>query len=129
MSLITISESVGCGGMTVAGLVADNLKLELYDDRRLEEEAVKMGIRSEDLTSLDEKVLGLFDRLLSKKPEIYLDLMEAVVYEVAKRGNGVINLLGDLGRQLRSPLGTLVIVNPKVFSLDGPPLLVTRWGR
>jgi cytidylate kinase len=76
--------------MTVAGLVADNLKLELYDDRRLEEEAVKMGIQPEELKGLDEKAPGLFSRVLSKKPQVYLDIMQAVVYEVAKRGQGVI---------------------------------------
>ena len=90
MPLITISRGIGCGGEIIARMVSNDFKLELYDDHRLQEEAVEMGIRSEDLKGLDEKVPGLFDRLLSKKPAIYMDLMEAVVYEVARRGNGVI---------------------------------------
>ncbi len=89
MSLITITRSLGCGGMIVARRVADELKLELYDDRRLQEEAIKMGI-PEDLKGFDEKAPGLFDRLLTHKPALYLDLMEAVVYEVAQRGQGII---------------------------------------
>jgi len=90
MSLITITRSIGCGGMTIARLIADGLKLELYDDQRLQQEAIKMGISPEVLKKLDEKAPGLFNRLLSHKPETYLDLMEAVVYEVAHRGEGVI---------------------------------------
>ena len=90
MSLVTITRNIGCGGTTIARLVADGLKLELYDDHRLQEEAIKMGISPEVLKRLDEKAPGLFNRLLSHKLETYLDLMEAVVYEVAHRGKGVI---------------------------------------
>jgi len=90
MPLITITRGIGCGGMTIARLVADGLKSELYDDQRLQEEAINMGIASEDLKSLDEKAPGLLNRLLSHKPQTYLDLLEAVVYEVARRGEGVI---------------------------------------
>ena len=87
MPLITISRGIGCGGMIIARLVAEGLKLELFDDRRLQEEAIKMGLRPENI---DENAPGFLDRILSKKPEIYLDYMESIIYEVAKRGEGVI---------------------------------------
>lgn len=90
MSLITISRSMGSGGSRIASLVADGLNVELYDDRRLQEEAVAMGIRSEELKSLNEKAPGFFDHVWSHKPELYLDLMESVIYEVARKGEGVI---------------------------------------
>ena len=90
MSLITITRSIGCGGTSIARLVADGLNLDLYDDQRLQKEAIKMGISSEALKGLDEKAPGLFNRLLSHKPQTYLDLTEAVVYEVAHRGEGII---------------------------------------
>lgn len=90
MSLITISESIGCGGKTIAAFVADELKLELYDDRKLEGEAIQLGIQPGVLKDLDEKAPGLFSRILSNKPQVYLDLLQAVVYEVAKRGQGII---------------------------------------
>ena len=90
MALITISENIGCGGMTIAARVADELKLELYDDRRLEKEAIQLGIQPEHLKGLDETTPGLFSRFLSDKPQVYLDLLQAVVYEVAKRGSGII---------------------------------------
>jgi cytidylate kinase len=86
MSLITISESIGCGGKAIASLVAKELKLELYDDPRLEEEAIQLGIKPKDAKGLDEKAPGLFSRIFSDKPQVYLDLLQGVVYEVAKRG-------------------------------------------
>jgi cytidylate kinase len=90
MSLITITSGIGCGGMIVANLVSERLKLELYDDERLQEEVVKNLISREALGMFDEKAPGLFSRLLSHKPEVYLDLLEALIYEVARRGKGVI---------------------------------------
>lgn len=90
MPLITMTRNIGCGGSTIARLVAEGLNLELYDDRKLQEEAVRMGVKSEELEGIDEKVPGFFDRIFSQKPNIYLDLMEAVVYDVAKKGQGVI---------------------------------------
>jgi cytidylate kinase len=76
--------------MEIARQVSEGLNLALYDDRKLQDEALRMGIRSEDIKSLDEKAPGFFDRILTKKPQIYLDFMESVVYEVAKKGQGVI---------------------------------------
>jgi cytidylate kinase len=102
MSLITITRSIGCEGALIARRVSDELKLDLYDDQRIQEEAIKMGI-PEDLKSLDEKAPGLFDRLLTHKPSLYLDLMESVVYKVSQQGQGVIldhgahRLLQDFG--------------------------------
>jgi len=90
MSLITITENIGCGGMEIANIAADALKLELYDDRKLEEKATEMGLRGEDLKAIEEKVPGFFSLLLSYKPEAYLDLLQTVVYEVAREGQGII---------------------------------------
>ena len=90
MPLITISRGIGCGGMVIARLVADGLKLTLYDDNMLQEEAVRLGYRAEKLKGLDEKAPGFLDRLVSQEPQIYLDYMEALIYDVAKKGEGVI---------------------------------------
>jgi cytidylate kinase len=118
MSLMTISKGMGTGGTAIAKRVAEKLNLELYDDQRLQQEALNMGIRADELKSLDEKAPGFFNRLWSSKPELYLDLMESVVYEVARRGEGVILghgsqlLLRDFGCALHvliygSPLSRL----------------------
>ena len=90
MSLITISQSTGSGGYKIARLVAGGLDIEFYDDLRLQEEAARLGIRKEDIKSMNEKAPGFFDQILSKKPEMYLEFMEAVIYEIARRGSGVI---------------------------------------
>ena len=103
MSLITISQNLGSGGMSIAQQVAKELNIELYDDDRLQQEALKMGIRSDDLKSLDEKAPGLFDRILGKKPDMYLDIMEAVVYEASQRGQGVI--IGHCSQMLLRDFG------------------------
>ena len=90
MALITISRSIGCGGMIIARLVANGLKIELFDDHKLQQQAMEMGIRPEEFKELDEKAPGFLDRIFTRKPEMYLDYMEALVYEVAKKGEGVI---------------------------------------
>lgn len=90
MSLITISRSTGSGGHRIAQMVAQSLKLELFDDLRLQQEASKLGISNDDIKGMNEKAPGLFDQILSSKPEMYLELMEALIYDVARKGTGVI---------------------------------------
>ena len=90
MSLITISQGIGTEGVKIAKQVAKGLNVDLYDDARLKEQAVKMGIRPDKVKPLDEKLPGFFERIWGHNPNLYVDLMEAVVYEVAKQGDGVI---------------------------------------
>ena len=90
MSLITISQGIGTEGVKIAKQVASGLKVDLYDDARLKAQAVKMGIRPDKVKPLDEKLPGFFERIWGHNPNLYVDLMEAVVYEVAKGGQGVI---------------------------------------
>ena len=90
MALITLSQSMGSGGAPIARRVAEALNLELFDDQRLKQKAVEMGVCAADLKGLNEKAPGFFDRLLSQKPEVYLDILKAVVYETCRQGSGVI---------------------------------------
>ena len=90
MSLITISGGRGCGAEQVARLVAKAAELELYDDHRLHQEAVKQGIQSEDLKHLGEKAPGFLDLLRGHQPQVYLDLVQSLIYEVSRLGQGVI---------------------------------------
>lgn len=85
MSLITITTGIACGGMATARRVAEELGMVLYDDDRLQEEAVGMGFSSEDMKSFDQTAPGLLTRLLRLRPAEYLELMAAAVYEVARR--------------------------------------------
>lgn len=114
MSLITISYSMGSDGQRIARLVANDLNLELYDDQKIQEVIVSLGIRTEDVKGMDEKEPGFFDRLLSRKPDIYLRCLDSAVYSVAQKGDGVIvghgsqTLLQDFGCALH------VLINNKV---------------
>jgi cytidylate kinase len=90
MALITVSHNLGSRGPEVARLTADALDMPLYDDRQMQGVALACGIHPDDLGGLDEKAPGFFDRVLSRRPDIYLDYMESVVYEMARRGTGVI---------------------------------------
>lgn len=90
MTIITITDNVGCGGSEISASVAQQLGVPLYDDDTLQKEAVELGIVMPDLEWLDEKAPGLFDRILSQRPDVFLDLMESVVLAVARKGEGVI---------------------------------------
>lgn len=90
MSLITMTETIGCNGLAIARRVAEGLGIELYDDSRLREEAVRMGLNDEKLKGFQEEAPEWFERLWGGQPEIYLELMASVVYEAARRAEGVI---------------------------------------
>ena len=90
MSLITISGGKGSGAEQAARLIAQAAGLELYDDGRLEQEALKQGIQSKELENLEEKAPGFFDVLRGRQPMVYLNLMESLIYEVSRSGQGVI---------------------------------------
>ena len=90
MALITITTGIACGGMDTARRVAEELGVALYDDDRLQQEALEMGFSSEDMKSFDQTAPGLLTRLLRRRPAEYLELMAAAVYEVARRGEGII---------------------------------------
>ena len=90
MALITISQDYGSHGYYVAQRVAKELRLALYDDETLREAAVEMGVKGENLDALKEQVPGFFDRLMGFKPDVYLNVLQGVVYKVASDNNGVI---------------------------------------
>jgi cytidylate kinase len=90
MSLITITHTIGCDAPAIARRVADGLTVEVYDDSRLREEALRMGLHSEQLKGFREKQPDWFERIVSDKPEMYMNLMASVIYEAARLGQGVI---------------------------------------
>ena len=88
MSLLTISSPFGSGGSEIAQIVADGLNLEIYDDHKLLALAPEAGIRPEDLKDLRRP--GFLDRIFSNKPQVYLEYMDSIIFEVSRQGNGVI---------------------------------------
>lgn len=103
MSLITLTSGMGCGAIDIAQQLGEKLGMAMYDDERLQEEAVAMGISSDESHNLDEKAPGLFNRLLRIKPDTYVEVMEALIYQVARTdkaiilGHGASFLLRDFG--------------------------------
>jgi cytidylate kinase len=90
MALITLTHTIGCDALEIARRVADRLDVTIYDDDRLKEEALRMGLHAEELKGFSEKAPDWFERLWSNKPGVYLHLMESVVFEAARIGEGVI---------------------------------------
>ena len=89
MALITISGGMGTGAERIAQLAAQKAGLELYDDQRLHQEALRLGIRKEDLKGVDEKAPGFFESLRFSS-DLYIDILETVVYSVSKQGQGIL---------------------------------------
>ena len=97
MYFITFSRKMGTNGSEIARRVAEQLGYRFYDTEAIENTAREMGFL-EDVKEIDEKVPSLFQRLFSQKPEVHLDRLHSIIYELASRGNAV--LLGRGGHIL-----------------------------
>lgn len=90
MSLITLTSSFGSGGDKIAQMVSEKTGIDIFDDQKLQERALAIGISSTDLEGLDEKAPRLFDRIFTNKPALYKDILGSVVYDIASSGEGLI---------------------------------------
>jgi cytidylate kinase len=90
MPLITITQNFGSNGLAIARKVSEGLGWELFDDQKLKELVQQKGISAKEISHLDEKSPGFWDLFFKSRPQIYLNMLESVVYEVAQRGEGVI---------------------------------------
>ena len=88
MNFITFSRKMGTNGQQIARRVTDQLGYSLYDTEAIESTAQEMGFLK-DVKEADEKVPSLFQRLFSHQPEIHLDRLQSVIYELASRGNAL----------------------------------------
>jgi cytidylate kinase len=88
MYFITVSEMVGTNGEKIAREVAGALNYDFYGEEELFKAADELGF-VKDLKKLDEKGPTFLEKYFSEKPKIYLDRLQSVIYEVAKKGNGV----------------------------------------
>jgi cytidylate kinase len=106
MYFITFTRKTGAGGSEIARNVATQLGYSFYDTQAIEKAAREMGF-AKDATEVEEKGPSLFARLFSKGPEVHLDRLNSVIYELASRGNAVFLgrgshiLLRDLGLHVR----------------------------
>jgi cytidylate kinase len=88
MYFITVSEMVGTDGEKIARQVARTLNYDYYGEEELFKAADELGF-VKDLKQLDEKGPTFIEKFFSEKPKIYLDRLQSVIYEVAKKGNAV----------------------------------------
>lgn len=88
MYFITISEMLGTNGEKIARQVAKTLNYTFYGEEELFKAANEMGFLS-DFKKVDEKSPALLERFFSEKPKIYLDRLQSVIFEVAKKGDAV----------------------------------------
>ncbi|MGZ3577843.1 MAG: cytidylate kinase family protein [Syntrophales bacterium] len=97
MYFITFSRKMGTGGTEIAKLVAKELKYAFYDTENIEKKAEEMGFL-DDVKEVDGKTPHLLKRVFSRRPEICLDRLYVVIYELARLGGAVI--LGRGGNML-----------------------------
>jgi cytidylate kinase len=90
MSLITITQNYGSDGTEVASQVAQTLGWKLFDDRQLQVLIQKRGIAPEEVHKLDEKAPGYWAMFFKSRPQVFLNVLESVIYDVAHTGDGVI---------------------------------------
>lgn len=88
MYFITVSEMFGTGGEKIARQVAKKLGYTFYGEKELFKAAEAMGFLP-DVKKLDEKEPPLLEKIFSERPKIYLNRLQSVIYEMAKKGNAV----------------------------------------
>ncbi len=90
MPLITITHNFGVDGKTVAQKVAQKIGVEVFDNQKLQSIIAKKTWAKSTAYDFDQRAPGFWDRLRSQEPQLYLDTMEAAVYDIANQGDGVI---------------------------------------
>lgn len=88
MYFVTFSEMTGTNGEKIAKQTAASLGYTFFGEEELVRFSHEMGFLH-DVKKLDEKSPTFFERLFSEKPKIYLDRLQSVIYEAAKKGNTV----------------------------------------
>ncbi|NWF91273.1 MAG: cytidylate kinase family protein [Syntrophaceae bacterium] len=88
MYFITVSEMLGTGGEEIARGVAETLHYSYCGEEELFRAADEMGFLS-DVKRLDEKGPHFFERFFTEKPRVYLDRLQSLIYELAKKGDAV----------------------------------------
>ena len=88
---------MGTKGTEIAKLVAKELNYAFYDTEDIEKTAKEMGFL-DDVREVNDKVPPPLKRFFSYRPEICLDHLYTVIYELARRGSAV--LLGRGGNML-----------------------------
>ncbi len=108
MSVITISRQFGAGGRTLGEMVTEKLGYELYDNEVIQMVAEQAKESANSVDPLEKETGGIFkkviadivpkslkDLIVSRKQEtmdeeIYVDILQKIITEIAESGNAVI---------------------------------------
>jgi len=114
MYFITFTRKMGADGSEIAKRVAEGLQYNFYDTEAIENAAREMGFL-QDIKDVDDKAPTLFQRLFSHRPEIHLDRLHSVIYELASRGSAVFLGRGShiLLKQLGCALHVRIVASTK----------------
>jgi cytidylate kinase len=105
MSIITISRQHGSFGALIAQAVADKLNYEYLDRIGIGDALAGHGVPPFDVEKYDEKKPSFWESFSSQRRK-FLHLIQAVIYDLARKGNIV--LVGRGGQVLLKDLpGTL----------------------
>ncbi len=110
MNFITVSEMLGTNGEKIAREVAKAVDFPFYGREELFKAAEEMGLLR-DVEKVEIKSPSLLEKFFSDQPKIYLDRVQSVIYEVAKKGNALFFGKGStiLLRSFNCALHVLVI--------------------
>ena len=108
MSVVTISRQFGAGGRTLGEMVAKKLGYEFYDNEVIQMVSIQAKVSADSIAALEKESGGIFkkvitdivpkslkDLILSRKQEtideeIYIDILQKIITEIAEDGNAVI---------------------------------------
>jgi len=108
MSVITISRQFGAGGRTLGEMVAKKLGYEFYDNEVIQMVSINAKVSADSVDALEKETRGIFkkvitdivpkslkDLIVSRKQEtideeIYIDVLQKIITEIAEDGNAVI---------------------------------------
>jgi cytidylate kinase len=86
MHFVSFSRTLGSGGTEVARLVAEKMGYKFADTDEIDRAARLKGF-VQSVEELDGKPPSFFERYFSDRPEINLERLNAVIYEMAKQGD------------------------------------------
>jgi len=89
MHFISVSEMLRTNGEKIARKVAEELRYSFVGKEELEKAASEMGYLSDVQKVGGEKSPPVLERWFSKKPKIYVERMQAAIYEIATKGDAV----------------------------------------
>jgi len=89
--VLTLARELGAGDIGFALTLADRLGMRVFDRELLEHQAIRMGIKENELAKLDEKPSGIFQRFLpGSLHQRYFEALGQLMNELAQRGNVIL---------------------------------------